>query len=816
MPDSNYRHIFLSDAPKTEKYRSRQSSRDSTKIPDRDRSRHGHRLREQLVRATSEAVQRKTRHSHFSVEGAATGTYYEFSSDPDFDLYLKSLENRSKGIELTAVCEQDGRYWATVFVPDGASGYFLQRIEQYLSAETPGGHPKNRRLVESIGEIRLATVWSLWTDLDELYPDNSEKIWWEVWLRRTDGDEIDRLRKLADNLKLRIRDEVVSFVDRKVILVWASPQQLAASLDVMGDLAELRLAKQATAGFMDMPASEQAEWVSELLDQLLLPTGEVPAVCILDTGINRVHPLLEGPLVEGDRHAYRISWGVNDHDGHGTEMAGIAMYGDLTGPLLSSGQISLEHCLESVKILPPEGKNEPRLYGAITADAASQVEITAPYRKRVFVLAVTVDGRDRGRPSSWSAEIDSLASGADDTHQDAHRLYVISAGNQETSGPDYFSRALTDSVQDPGQAWNAITVGAYTQKCRLEELASAGWAPISPSGDLSPESTSSRTWVSNWPVKPDLVFEGGNIAVSPDGVSTSRDSGLSLLTTNRVLPKSLFQTSTGTSPAAAGVARLAAILQAEYPDAWPETIRALLVHSSRWTDQMCSRFDLRKGGKTERESLLRVFGFGVPDLDRARHSARNHLTLISQAQIRPFDGKQLQDMHIYDVPWPKEVLRDMAGTDVTLRVTLSYFVEPNPASRGWTTRHRYSSHGLRFDVKTPEENITEFRIRLNKLAHEDGVAKTRSDAREWFLGPILRHKGSLHSDVWTGDAAYLADKGVIGIFPVTGWWKERHHLNRGRNGTRYSLVVSIETDRQDIDLYTPVAIKVGTPVTVNV
>src|SRR5256885_8145814 len=33
---------------------------------------------------------------------------------------------------------------------------------------------------------------------------------------------------------------------------------------------------------------------------------------------------------------------------------------------------------------------------------------------------------------------------------------------------------------------------------------------------------------------------------------------------------------------------------------------------------------------------------------------------------------------------------------VEMRVTLSFFVEPNPSRRGWQSKFRYQSHGLRF------------------------------------------------------------------------------------------------------------------------
>ena len=154
-----------------------------------------------------------------------------------------------------------------------------------------------------------------------------------------------------------------------------------------------------------------------------------------------------------------------------------------------------------------------------------------------------------------------------------------------------------------------------------------------------------------------------------------------------------------------------------------------------------------------------------------------------------------------------------------MRVTLSYFIEANPARRGWTRRHRYASHGLRFDVKTATETLSQFRARLNKQAREeDEGATSSSDAEDWVLGPMLRKKGSIHSDIWTGSAADLAERGFIGVFPIVGWWRERHQLRRWERGARYSLIVSIETDETEVDLCVPVETMVeqGIPTEIEV
>src|SRR5205085_5508774 len=116
---------------------------------------------------------------------------------------------------------------------------------------------------------------------------------------------------------------------------------------------------------------------------------------------------------------------------------------------------------------------------------------------------------------------------------------------------------------------------------------------------------------------------------------------------------------------------------------------------------------------------------------------------------------KMQDMHLHRLPWPADVLRALGETQVELRVTLSYFIEPNPARRGWKYRHRYASHGLRFDVQTATEDVDDFRARVNKQARaeEEEDSSYSGDSSEWQLGWQRRHRGSIHRDTWTGTAA---------------------------------------------------------------
>jgi hypothetical protein len=813
-------HLLVTGTSSVERFTRPGTGGPRRRIPPRDRQEHGSALLHQLedARRDMELLGERRQALGFDVEG---GICLQFESDPDFDLKFDSLEAIRSGIELLAVREIEGRTVATVFVPDGKLERFLTKMNQYLSEETARGVPRHRDLVESIAAIHTAALEAFWTDALEVLPAPGEEAWWEVWLRRGSDPEAihTAFQEYAPRAGLHVNAQALHFPDRTVLLARGTREQMAESAQLLNTVAELRRAKDTPQVFTSMRAVEQAEWVEEALGRTQFPGSDAPAVCLLDTGVNRGHPLLEASLRPEDMHSYHPDWNVADQHGHGTEMAGLGLYGDLMECLPSGDPIVLAHCLESVKVLPPLGQNDPELYGAITMESVARAEVAAPQRRRSVCMAVTTtDFRDRGRPSSWSAAVDQLTSGAEDNER---RLLVISAGNTDPSKRHrYPDSNLANGIHDPAQAWNALTVGAFTEKDFVDPHEYPGWALVAPTGCLSPSSCTSTTWTGPWPLKPDVVLEGGNMALDPATGGADNLDSLQLLTTHRNLMQTLLTVTGETSAAAAQCARMCAMLQASYPDFWPETARALVVHSARWTPAMVEAHQPLKT-RGEKERLLKVYGFGVPDLGAAMWSASNSLTLVIQDSLQPYDRVderyRTRDMHLHAIPWPAEVLHELGETPVRMRVTLSYFVEPNPARRGWKYRHRYASHGLRFEVKTPTESVDQFRARINAAARDEEMGQlTGGDAPDWFLGPQRRGRGSLHSDWWQGTASDLAERGHIGVYPVIGWWRERPQLDRWSRLARYALIVTIETPEVEMDVYTPVVAQVEAAVPVEV
>jgi len=812
---ARFRHLFPSGTAAQEPYTyAKKVHGGEFETPPRDdRPGHGSRLVSEIQAAEANAERAS---SQLPPEEKPKGVVLDFSSDPGFKLHLQSLEVKRSGIELCNSRIQDEVMHATVFVPEGKVGLFVNKFEAYAREDTKKGKPKNRQLAESINHVRLAALESFWTDAGTFPENRDEQLHWEIWVREFTNphDVSEEFRTEAESLGIEVSSREIRFPERRVLLARASVNQLARLARLFDILAELRLAKRLAAEFVDMTPSEQASLIADAVNRVVSPPLDAPAVCLLDTGVNRGHPLIEFALAPQDLLAWDPSWTTADThpQQHGTGMAGLALYGCLTGLFSSTDNVTLRHRLESVKILSHELPNDPNLYGDVTGQAISRIEIAEPHRPRALCLTVTADGRDEGLPSSWSAALDQNCAGVDNGQR---RLVVVSAGNTPADDRhNYPDDNHLHGVEDPAQAFNVLTVGAYTERTIIQSPEFDRWQPIAEHGRLSPSSRTSIVWQDKqWPLKPDIVMEGGNQAIDPATRQADYVDDLMLLTT-RMSPAGALLTTTGdTSAAAALAARSAAIVYANYPSLWPETIRGLLVHSSRWTDAM-----LREFPRAQRDNRLRCYGFGVPDLNHALWSTESVATLIVEAELQPFDkvesSVKTKDMHLHRLPWPTQVLQDLGDVEIRMRVTLSYFVEPSPGRRGWTRKHRYQSHGLRFEVKHPLESDTDFHKRISRAAWDEDEEQAASvtEDRNWELGHRLRFKGSLHSDTWTGTASKLAQCGVIAVFPVTGWWKERAYLGRWNRTARYSLLVTLETARTDIDLYTPIAAQIGVPV----
>ena len=825
-----YKHIFLPEISIPLSYKARGGG--GVKYAIRTSfSRHVQSLIDKYVAAFPET---SSPHIGFG----RNGVFLTFTLATDYKKLVNSLELERSGIQLRTVKTAGENLIANVFIPKEKRWLFLKRFERCKDQFDSGiQRPRNGPLLSGIEDIRAAVLDSFWQDSCDLMPGTDEPAWCEVWLhhgvesdnRGNDSSEYTDFTSAARQLNIEYSGRVLQFPERTIVLCKANKRQLQSLITSCSCVAEMRRVRETSQFFTAMPPHEQRDWVQDVLRRTVWDEdANKISVCVLDSGANNGHLLLRELLHDDCRVAANARWPLDDWCGHGTQMCGVAVYGNLADVLESSDRFVVSHVLESAKILPPGG-NDKSLYGAVTQDGISRIEIAHPNRTRVLCMAVTeTSANNKGIPSSWSATIDQLLA---DSVPDICRLMIVSAGNASWRGVSadaYPNNNIAKSIENPGQAWNALTVGAYTSLDRISDPTFAGYSPLAKAGELSPHSATSLTWDSQWPLKPDIVMEGGNMIVAPDGTVDNCDD-VCLLTTSHQPSSRLFECFDGTSAAAGLASKMAAELYAEYPNAWPETIRGLLVHSARWTNEMmlqfCDGFSIGGGfsgvDKKQLAKLIRVCGHGVPDVSRALFCQKSYLTMIAESELHPYkiDGSvgKMNEMHLFELPWPREQLQSLGDIKVTLRVTLSYYIEPSPGERGWTGKYRYASHGLRFAVNSPLQTREDFITKINKaIEKEEDDEAPGLDSDRWVIGRKSDVAGSLHSDFMCESAQDIALCNLVAVYPVIGWWRERPKLGRVNNKARYSLIVSLETPETGVDIYTPVAVEVGVPVPVDI
>lgn len=789
------------------------------KRPQRERAAHARKLSRELSDAYAEAG------TAYPDEGRA-GTYLQFNSSAGYGLTVDSLENGTRKIRVLnyRFDSETGRTSSTVFVPSGKEDFFSQRISEYETKDVGAEDkrkPSHQKLIDSIDDIDAATPHSLWVGPDELYPSGTV-VWCELWLDvPSKADAVIAYGELTAVCKLhgiQLSEDYISFPENLVALVKVSADDIDSLFSSLGHISGIKRSPEPNSDIVSFDSRFQREMAADLASRIDC-TDDRFSVCVLDRGMNESHPVLNACIDSDSVLAARDGWGASDDNGHGTSMAGIALLDDVKAALLSRDRVPVGHRIESVKIVSPGNDTDATQYGTVTEDAVSSIELNHPTRSRIFCMAVTEkdttvdEGHPSdGKPTSWSAKLDDISAASTEDMEDK-RLIIVSAGNanqNDLRDVGYPATNINTSVESPAQAWNVLTVGAYSSNVIIGQKGLSGYQALAAERQLGPFSTTSITWGDAWPIKPEICCDGGNIATDGNNLLVVPD--LERLSFSSDLPRQYFSTIGATSAATAQASWMAARIAEHYPEIWPETIRALMVHSARWTDEMVEQFCSDEGKRSGKRALLRCCGWGVPNLERAIECLDNRVNLVIQGELQPYTATgTANEMHLHEIPWPTEILRQLGEKTAEIRITLSYFVEPNPSGRGWKGKFSYQSHGLKFQLINKDQTRDDFLKSISaKMRGEDkkdsGGGTTGTE--EWYLGPNNRDVGSIHSDFKRVPAAYLCDARYVAVYPVTGWWAKRTSHKRMEHKTRYALIVSIETPGVDSDIYNAIVTEI--------
>lgn len=435
------------------------------------------------------------------------------------------------------------------------------------------------------------------------------------------------------------------------------------------------------------------------------PTGAEPVVGVIDSGVLAGHPLLRGWVVEEEDFGSGENTAA-DKQGHGTQVAGLAMYGSIkdcvdTGiwdrrVLIASGKILRCHPWDaSATTFPDDVRPEALVVRAIRRFHATR-------GCRVFNLSVgnRDDVYGGGRQYAWAEALDQVA-------RELDVLIVVSAGNDDepqmpasSTTREEFQTGVRDlllsnpsaRVCNPATAALAVTVGAIARTAAPSTRDSFAAAPEGAPAPFSRVGPGYEWKKGNHGVKPDFVAYGGNLGVQSFGAGQPRwiDNDLTLgeLTTRLPMDDSRYLTAaSGTSVAAPQVSHAAAWAleaagRALGNPASANVARAILGVSAETPP--CDNAWLRDPEAKETWEKLRLTGFGEVDVSRVLASLDNDACLVTADQVEE------DCWHIYPIPVPNAF--SAGAGDRGISVALAY----DPPVR--SSRKEYLSRTMWLEV----------------------------------------------------------------------------------------------------------------------
>jgi hypothetical protein len=570
---------------------------------------------------------------------------------------------------------------------------------------------------------------------------------------------------------------------------------IVREVDRMPEVAFARL-QAVRAEFADLPTFQSA-------------SPDSTGILILDSGITARHPMIEPAL--GDAQVFPNDLGVRDGygpadadqrmKGHGTAVAGFATWGRPGEVVAAQGPVQPQVNLFSARVLDEQAHYDPDLLVEHQLEEAVRYFLDAYPTCRVINLSLGDDRliyRDGGRQTRLAARIDELAYQL----QARNVLFTVSTGNYafNPEGDDYPAVLLEPraALIEPATAALALTVGGvssgggpFRRQNWVGQRAVAG-------EDGYPSPFTRAGFGVGGMIKPEFVEAAGDLGQNPRVLAVDdNDPGLGLPTTNRDFapPEGrLMRAVTGTSFAAPAIAHAAALVFNRYPEATPNLVRALLADSAALPAKRPAPIN----GLPHDERVLRVYGYGRPNAERAIASAENDVLLLAESTIAP-DAFQL-----FEIPFlPDDFLRCDGSRSIA--VTLA-FDPPTRRSRG----DSYLGVSMQFHLfRNTTRDVIAAAFRDWRAAPpgdaEQQLEQTLSDmpARQciaFLPGAQLRSKGTLQRGVATiRNRRWLYEGGplILAVSCLRKWAPIE------LNAQRYAVVVSLRHSNPEAILHSP-------------
>ncbi|MEZ4658841.1 MAG: S8 family peptidase [Caldilineaceae bacterium] len=789
MPPSRYQHLTLTRIQTSQPRRKRSGGGGASK---RDHTTHA----PTLTQATQDLVEA------FAVADRQRPTAFDPALIFRANLADIVTEADWRGAGLTVLSTEPNK--ATIlFADDEQLQEFQQRIVRY-GGDIPAGqkHPSYKWL----GAIDTLELWGREHRIGHklratsIEPAGLYTVDVELWY----FDSREACRQRLDELKQFMRGANQQYLDE-----YLGSSLCLARVRVTGAVVEQLLQVDIVAT-IDLPPQADLSVTSVFQKELddfapiSSPPANAPRLCVIDSGLERGHPML-GPAV-GDTSAVPASIGTSlDRAGHGTRVAGVALYGDMAEGI-QSGRFNPELMLFSVRVTNDDGQfdDETLLVNQIR-EAVEQMH--EGYSCRVFNLSLgdpTTIFTENSYPTHWATILDELA-------REKDIIIVVSTGNYyppvDEKDPDALIRSypsyLFDAaacLADPAMAVNVLTVGslAHSHATYFVERQpnDPAYLPIAQTNQPSPFTRRGPGVESA--IKPDLCDYGGNLVYDGRMQRIIRDPGAGVVSAHHEFGQGrLFTFDAGSSYAAPRVAHQAARVLGQYPQASANLVRALLVASAEIPTEVkeCLGFQ----SSDEKQRLLQICGYGKADLEHALFSSSNRVVLFREETL------EIDHFHLYEIPIPDE-FKQLKGVR---RISATLAFDP-PIRR---TRRDYIGNRMSFKLirgKTADEIVANY----HELSEKGNQFSAGATTNTLWPNYETRHSGTVQKGMLEikSSRALAYDSPFYLVVWAEGRWAAQEYTTQN-----YAVVVTLEFEEHaTVNLYEIMRARVALPVVTRI
>lgn len=514
----------------------------------------------------------------------------------------------------------------------------------------------------------------------------------------------------------------------------------------------------------------------------LAPGEDAIAIGVIDSGVNSGHPLLAYAM----RGSYvaQAGWADADEEGHGTSVASVAAYGDISSRV-DAEDFSPPFLIASSRVLESDGKFPKAVTVPELMDTSIR-RLHADYGCRIFNISLGDPNLvfDGGKAGPWASTLDELA-------RELDVVIVVSTGNRSDLMKCYGEEILkqypaylldpASRILDPATGANVITVGAIAHANGLE-IKDEELVGVRPICSLDQPSPFTRTGPGvRGMIKPDFVDYGGNTVW--DGPTKALVSGggkasAGVWTFHYEPVDRLFRARSGTSFAAPVVAHKAAYILSEFPDASANFVRAVLGLSAEIPHTAAAL--LSSLGK---EAPLMTCGNGLIDVEHATGSDDSRVVFFAEEEIG------LDRFAVFEVPIP-ELFQTTKGTR-EIKVSMAF----DPPVRRTRADYIGSVMGWRL-IRGASEQAVFDHFRAWERAEGDPPEFPARYVCSSFPGPTLREKGTLQC------ASFSAKRSLVGYGNryFVAVWCRRRWAPEDIQRQRYAIAVQLRHSAE-INLY---------------